>query len=228
MSVAENIKIVQSEIAESAIKAGRNPADITLVAVTKTRTVTEIQEAHSFGLVHFGENRVQEAAAKIPVLPGDIKWHMIGHLQSNKIKEAAGLFSWIDSVDSIEKADLISSRASSEGKIVKVLVQVKVSREETKTGADYKDVEKIIIHCSCKEGIEVCGLMTIGTFGVPENVTRSEFKLMKEIYDSLRDNKETARYINVLSMGMSDDFRIAVEEGSTMLRVGTAIFGRRI
>lgn len=228
MSVAENIKRVLMEIGESSVKAGRNPSDITLVAVSKTRTVSEVQEACDYGLVHFGENRVQEASTKIPALPGGIQWHMIGHLQSNKIKDAVWLFSWIDSVDSIEKADLIASRASAEGKTVKVLVQVKVSREDTKTGADYVDVEKIVLHCSSKEGIEVCGLMTIGAFGVSETVTRSEFRLMKKIYDTLRENKETARYINVLSMGMSDDFRIAVEEGSTMLRVGTAIFGRRI
>ena len=227
MSISDNVREVIDDINEAALRVGRDPQEITLVVVSKTRTPEEIENAVEAGIVHFGENRVQEASSKIPRVTGEIVWHMVGHLQSNKAKAAVLLFDWIDSVHSKEIADIISNKAQQEKKTVNVLIQVNISREESKSGIPVGEVKELVSYAAGREGITVRGLMTIGSFGVSEQVTRSEYSRMKELFDSLKEYSETGSQMDVLSMGMSDDFKIAIEEGATMVRVGTAIFGKR-
>ncbi|MBN1290741.1 MAG: YggS family pyridoxal phosphate-dependent enzyme [Candidatus Latescibacteria bacterium] len=227
MSIAENIKKIHQEINDAAIDAGRDASDIILLAVTKTRTVDEILEAAEAGVFHFGENRVQEASDKIPEMNKNVVWHMIGPLQTNKSKLAVTLFEWIDSIHSQKIADVLSSRAVAAGRTLKVLIQVNISGEQAKSGVTPADVKKLAKYVVEKDGLELNGLMTIGSFGVTHDVTRSEYASMRELFNTLRDDNVLQAYMNVLSMGMSDDYRIAVEEGSTMVRIGTSIFGAR-
>ena len=228
MSIAENITHIYEEINEAAVRSGRDISDITLLTVTKTRTVDEILEAAESGAVHFGENRVQEASQKIPEMhKKNMTWHLIGPLQSNKSKLAVTLFDWIDSIHSQKIADALSARAVSDDRTLKVLVQVNISGEETKSGVTPDEAKKLAGYVATKEGLELNGLMTIGSFGVSQDVTRKEYAAMRELFNTLRDDNGLHRYMKVLSMGMSDDYRIAVEEGSTMVRIGTSIFGAR-
>ncbi len=227
MSITNNVHKVLNEISESALRVGRSPSEITLMAVSKTHTVEEIEEALAAGVLHVGENRVREASLKIPDVSGEIIWHMVGRLQSNKGKAAAGLFDWIDSVHSKKIIDIISSAASREQKTISVLVQVNISGEESKSGVTINEIKDIVLYAAKKQGIAVRGIMAIGSFGVAPDVTRGEFSQMKEIFDRLKEDSETGSFMNVLSIGMSGDYQIAVEEGSTMVRVGTAVFGNR-
>ena len=227
MSIADNVHRVINDINEAAIHAGRDPSEIELVAVSKTRTVEEIKEAVESGIVHVGENRVQEASTKIPNVSGEIVWHMVGHLQSNKVKMAAGLFDWIDSIHSKKIIDIVSDRVRHEKKTVNTLIQVNISGEQSKFGVRTDEVKDLVLYTAGKEGINVCGLMAIGSFGVTSDVTRDEFSRMKDFFDLLKDDSEVGSLMNVLSMGMSGDFQMAIEKGSTMVRVGSAIFGKR-
>ena len=227
MSIAENIQHINNEIEEAASRAGRDPSDITLVAVSKTRTVDEIRAAADNGILHFGENRVQEASSKIPEVTDDVVWHMIGPLQSNKAKPAVEHFNWIDSVHSAKIADVLSAQAVKAGRVINVLVQVNISGEETKSGVHPDKARELIVYATEKDGLDVCGVMAIGSFGVSYDITRVEFARMRELFDSLRDDIVLGPCMKELSMGMSEDFGIAIEEGATMVRVGTAIFGRR-
>lgn len=224
MSIADNVHRVLNDINDAALSVGRDPSKITLVAVSKTRTVEEVEEAVKAGILHVGENRVQEALSKIPLVTGEVVWHMVGHLQSNKGKEAAELFDWIDSVHSRKIVDLISAQARQGKKTVNVLIQVNISGEESKSGVQPDEVKDIVLYAASKEGLNVCGLMTIGSFGVTLNVTRKEFSRMKDLFDRLKEDPDVSSWMNVLSMGMSGDFKIAIEEGATMIRVGIAVF----
>jgi pyridoxal phosphate enzyme (YggS family) len=227
MSIADNVHRVINDIHEAAYRANRDPSEIKLVAVSKTRTAEEIKEAVEAGIVHIGENKVQEASLKIPKVSGEVIWHMVGHLQSNKAKTAASLFDWIDSVHSKKVIDIVSTLADQEKKTVKILVQVNISGEESKFGIKTDTVKDLVLYAAEKEGIKVCGLMTIGSFGVSHDVTRDEFSRMRDFFYRLKEDPEVGSVMSVLSMGMSGDFQIAIEEGSTMIRVGTAIFGKR-
>jgi len=227
MTIADNIRRIRDEIGEAAVRSGRRLSDITLLAVTKTRTVREIGEAACAGLEHFGENRVQEAAEKIPFVLEEIVWHMVGPLQSNKAKTAVTLFDWVDSVHSVKIADVLASYADKAGKVIRVLIQVNISGEETKSGVSPGKVRELAEYAMGKKALEVRGLMTIGSFGVSREVTRAEFSKMKDIFDGLRADSATGAAMHELSMGMSGDYPIAVEEGATMVRIGTAIFGER-
>lgn len=224
MSIKDNVKRVYENIYETALKTGRNPESITLVAVTKKRTIGEIQEAVDAGVTNFGENRVLEASEKIPFVKGGLTWHLIGHLQSNKIKEAVKSFGWIESLDSFKLADLLSERAEAENKKVNVLIQVKISDEDSKSGISADEAKNLILYSSAKKMLIVRGLMAIGTFGVSADYTRKEFAFINGIFMRLKNDPETSPFTEVLSMGMSGDYRTAVEEGSTMVRIGTAIF----
>ncbi|GAB5047207.1 YggS family pyridoxal phosphate-dependent enzyme [Thermodesulfovibrio sp. TK110] len=230
--LSERISSVFKKITYAALRAGRNPEEIKLIAVTKSQTIDKIKEAAQLGLRVFGENRVQEAKNKIESLKEfmaqwnmDIQWHMIGHLQSNKAKDAVSLFELIHSVDSEKLAALINKEAERIGKIQRVLIQVKLSEEESKFGIKPEDTEKLIEFCSNLPNIKVEGLMTIPPyFENPENV-RPYFRKLKQLRDFLSDKYP---FIKELSMGMSHDFEIAIEEGATMVRIGTALFGQRI
>ena len=225
--IAENVKRVMDGIADAAAASGRNPSGITLVAVSKTHTVEEIGEALAAGVVHLGENRVQEAAGKIPGVRGNPFWHLVGSLQSNKAARAAELFRWIDSVHSEKIAGILSERSVALGKALDVLVQINVSGEESKSGVPPLEAKKLLLAVERLPGLRVRGLMTIGSLGVPQEKTRIEFRLLRELFDTLRADTEIQSPLDVLSMGMSGDYRIAIEEGSTMVRIGTAIFGER-
>lgn len=227
MSIAENIQHINNEIEEAASRAGRDPSDITLVAVSKTRTVDEIRAAADNGILHFGENRVQEASSKIPEVTDDVVWHMIGPLQSNKAKPAVEHFDWVDSVHSAKIVDVLSAQAARAGRVIKILVQMNISGEESKSGVHPDKARELIGYAIESDGLDVCGLMAIGSFGVSYDITRAEYARMRELFDSLRDDAVLGPCMKVLSMGMSGDFGIAIEEGATMVRVGTAIFGRR-
>jgi len=225
--IVDNVLKVIDNINNTALRSGRDPSDITIVAVTKTRTVDEIEEALEAGIEHLGENRLQEAQSKIPVIKSSAVWHMVGHLQSNKAKNAVEFFHWIDSVDSKKIVKLLSAKAVEIGKILKVLVQVNISGESYKSGVDTTEANDLVTFASTQKGLVVQGLMTIGSFGVRPDVTRTEFARMRALFDTINSDTNIANSMKVLSMGMSGDYRIAIEEGATMVRIGTAIFGER-
>jgi PLP dependent protein len=225
----ENIKNMYRKISSAAIRSGRNPFDVTLVAVTKTVDAGRIKEAVSLGLRVFGENRIQEAQKKIEQCREQcadcrVEWHMIGHLQKNKTKAAVRLFELIHSVDSIELAEEINTCAAKENKVQKVLIEVKLSAEETKHGVAKKNVMGLIGAVASMKNLKCTGLMTIPPFFDDPEMARPFFSELKQ----LRNNAEKKGYaLPELSMGMTNDFEVAILEGATMVRIGTGIFGER-
>lgn len=229
MTLSENIGNICKRMSHAAMRAGRNPEDVTLIAVTKTVSLERINGAIDAGLRIFGENRVQEAQKKVTsdelrVTGGKIEWHLIGHLQKNKAKHAVQLFDLIHSLDSIELADEINKHAEKTGKIQNVLVEVKLSHEETKHGILRKGLAELLEFTGNLRNLNVKGLMTIPPFFDNLEEARPFFKELRELRD-----KAAAMGFNLpeLSMGMSHDFEVAIEEGATMVRIGTAIFGER-
>lgn len=227
MGIQEKYLEVLRRIEDSATKVGKSAGDIELVAITKTVPVDRLLEAWSLGLKVFGENRVQEASKKKPMLPEDISWHLVGHLQTNKVKQAVEIFDLIHSVDSIRLAKEISRRAGQNGKIQDVLIQVNTSGEASKFGVEPKDAVLFAREVSIFSNICVKGLMTIGPLKAETKETRKCFRLLKELYDELREEETENLQMRYLSMGMTDDFEIAIEEGSNMVRIGSGIFGAR-
>jgi len=227
MDIAENIERVRKRIEQAARRVDRNPADITLVAVTKTVPVDLIREAIRAGVNHLGENRVQEAREKIPKIPEAVTWHMVGHLQKNKVKYAVELFHMIQSVDEFELAEIISRRAEKVNKRMPVLIEVNTSGEATKFGCQPNEAISLLKKIAELPNIEVRGFMTIGLFSEDMEMVRPCFRQLKQIYDEARALALPNTRISILSMGMSSDFEVAIEEGSTMVRIGTAIFGPR-
>ena len=227
-TIAENIESIQKEKAEAAERAGRNPEDILLCAVTKTHTAEQINEAIRAGVTDIGENKVQEILDKYDkVLP--VRWHMIGHLQTNKVKYIIDKVCLIHSVDSFRLAEEINRRAAQHGIVMDILVQVNAACDEAKFGVDMDAAEilvrEILENCS---SIRVRGLMTIAPYAENPEEIRPDFHQMRQLYDRLaRDISHPSMDFKYLSMGMSNDRVVAVEEGSTVIRVGTAIFGAR-
>ena len=225
--IRERIERISNMIGDAADRAGRNPDDVTLIAVSKTRSADDIRKVINAGIMHIGENRVQEALPKIDEIgPGPV-WHMIGHLQSNKVKRAVEKFDWIDSVDSQKIAQLLSDQARKTGTVLNVLVQVNISREESKSGAALSEVRELTRYVHELEGLTLRGLMTIGSLGLSPDETRAEFRRMRDLFDELSEDEIVGSCMTDLSMGMSGDFEIAIEEGATMVRIGTALFGER-
>jgi len=231
MSIAENIAEVQSRIDVAAARAGRDPAQISLMAVTKTQPAQRIREAYEAGLRLFGENRVQEFAGKASALRDlpDAKCHLIGHLQTNKAAKAAELFSAVDSVDSLRLAEKLNSSAQQLGKRLEILIEINVGGEAARSGVapGSTDLEEILAAAPRLTGLAFRGLMTIPPFTEDSNGARPYFRRLRELRDALTARGLPAVQMNVLSMGMSHDFEVAIEEGSTCVRVGTAIFGER-
>ena len=227
-TIAENIESIQKEKAEAAERAGRNPEDILLCAVTKTHTAEEINEAIRAGVTDIGENKVQEILDKYDkVLP--VRWHMIGHLQTNKVKYIIDKVCLIHSVDSFRLAEEINRRAAQHGIVMDILVQVNAACDEAKFGVDMDAAEILVreILENCRS-IRVRGLMTIAPYAENPEEIRPYFHQMRQLYDRLaRDISHPSMDFKYLSMGMSNDRIVAVEEGSTVIRVGTAIFGAR-
>lgn len=231
MSIAENIAQVRARIAAGAARVRRRPEEITLMAVSKTVEPERILEAYAAGLRVFGENRVQEFEKKSSAL-ADLKeaeWHLIGHLQSNKAKKAAELFQGVDSVDSLHLAQKLNDAAMQMGKVLPVLIEIKVSDEASKAGIPVgsPELENLLSGAAALDHIQVRGLMTVPPFTEDAEGARVFFRLLRDRRDQIAARKLPRIQMDVLSMGMSHDFEVAIEEGSTCVRVGTAIFGAR-
>lgn len=226
-AVAENLRWLNEQIREAAVRAGQAPEQVVLVAVSKTMPAELIEEAHQAGQIDFGENRMQEAIKKIPGLRGSMRWHFIGHLQRNKARDAVELFDLIQSVDSLRLADEIDRQAERIGKVQDVLVQVNTTGEQQKSGCAVEDVEHLCLGIAGLKSVRLQGLMTIGPFVDERERIREAFRELKVIFDRLGGTEWGRERMRYLSMGMSGDFEIALEEGANMLRIGTAIFGSR-
>jgi len=231
MSISDNIAAVRERIAAAAQRAGRTPTDIALMTVTKTFPASVIREAYASGLRLFGENRVQEFAAKAAAIANfaAAEWHMIGHLQTNKAAGAAELFSAVDSVDSVKLAEKLDAAARALGKKLPVLIEVNVGGEAAKSGVapDLRELDDILVAAPRFEALEFRGLMTVPPFTDDPEDARPFFRNLRQLRDAIAARKLPRIAMGVLSMGMSHDFEVAIEEGSTCVRVGTAIFGER-
>lgn len=201
------------------------PANVKLVAVSKTHPAEAIQEVYNLGQRVFGENKVQEMVAKQPVLPNDIQWHLIGHLQSNKVKYVAEFVDTIESVDSEKLLEEINKQAAKHNRKIKVLLQVKIAEEDSKTGMEVSETKELFLKYlqGHFKNIEITGLMGIGTFTDDTEQTKREFLFLKRLFDQLSVQKK----LETLSMGMSGDYQLAIECGSTSVRIGSSIFGAR-
>ena len=227
--IARNLEAVRSRIAGAARRAGRSASDITLVAVSKTFGIEHVRAAFAAGQRDFGENKVQEGLQKIAAAsdtPG-VRWHLIGHLQSNKARKAAGAFACIHSVDSREVLKRLDAAAAEQGAAPDVLVQADLAGEATKFGAPGSDVETIVREALGARAVQLIGLMLIPPWSADPEATRPWFVRLRDLRDRLAATDIPAGSLRHLSMGMSHDFEAAVEEGATIVRVGTAIFGAR-
>ncbi len=227
MNLKENLSTVQNNINDAAIRVGRDPHEITLIAVSKTKPADMIKEVYDLGVRDFGENKVQELVDKYDRLPKDIRWHLIGHLQTNKVKYIVDKVYMIHSVDSLRLARKISEEAVKKNVCVNILIEVNVSGEESKYGVAPDELEEVIREASSLPGIYIKGLMTVAPYVVDSEQNRQIFIKMKQfVVDIMTKNIDNV-FVGCLSMGMSGDYQVAVEEGSTFVRVGTSIFGER-
>lgn len=223
----ENLKEVEKNISQACEKAGRNREDVTLIAVSKTKPVPMLQEIYEEGIRDFGENKVQELASKYEELPKDIRWHMIGHLQRNKVKQVIDKACLIHSVDSYRLAEEINIQAKKKNIIVPILVEVNIAEEESKFGIHREDAIQLVEEIAELENIRIEGLMTIAPYVEDPEENRQYFRNIKQLsVDITRKNIDNVT-MNVLSMGMTGDYTVAIEEGATLVRVGTGIFGAR-
>ena len=225
--ITENLKTVHSNIEAACRAVGRDPKEVTLIAVSKTKPVEMLSTIYDQGIRDFGENKVQEITAKYPELPKDIHWHMIGHLQRNKIKYIIDKVDMIHSVDSLRLAEAIEHEAAKHNLVMPILLEVNVAEEDTKFGLKMDEVIPLLEKISDFSHIQVEGLMTIAPFVDDPEENRQVFRDLKQL--SVDISKKNINNINmrVLSMGMTGDYQVAVEEGATMVRVGTGIFGAR-
>jgi len=205
------------------------PSNVTLLAVSKTKPLAMLQEAYDAGQRDFGENKVQELRDKHPLLPSDIRWHMIGHLQTNKVKYIAPFIYMIHSVDSIKLLEEINKRALSADRKIRVLIQVHIAEEEEKFGFDMDEISRLFSKefIAAYPNIIFCGLMAMATFTENTDLIRNEFKSVKKVFTTIKNNFPELTEFSELSMGMSNDYKIAIEEGSTMIRIGSSLFGSR-
>lgn len=223
--IAENLKKVEDKIAESCIKCGRNRSEIRLIAVSKTQPIEVIREAINTGIKDFGENKAQELRDKSELFTENFNWHFIGHLQTNKIKYVIKSAEFIHTVDSVKLADEINRKSKEINKNQKVLLEIKTSDEATKFGlADEKEIFETAQFCKNSSNLDLVGLMTMAPYTDDENVIRNCFIELRRLKEKLNKNGFA---LSELSMGMTNDYTIAIEEGATMLRIGTAIFGDR-
>jgi pyridoxal phosphate enzyme (YggS family) len=223
--IAENIKHLREGIAAKCAEFKRNPQEIRLIAVSKFFGVDAISEANRLGITDFGENKAQELRDKYEILGDKVTWHFIGTLQRNKVKYAVKAASFIHSVDSSLLIDEINIQAQKLNKVQKILLEVKTSFEETKSGlSNHTEVLELVNHCSTLSNIELVGLMTMAPFTDDESIIRKSFCDLRKLKDEINKN---GFYLSELSMGMTNDYEIAIEEGATMLRIGSAIFGQR-
>ena len=223
----ENLEFVENEIQEACRRAKRDSSEVTLIAVSKTKPVSMIEELLPGGTRDFGENKVQELCEKYDQLPRDIRWHLIGHLQRNKVKYVADKACLIHSVDSLRLAEAISAEAVKRECIVPILIEVNVAGEESKFGVPPEETEQLVRKIAELPGISVRGLMTIAPFVEDPEENRTHFSNLKKLCVDLKRKNIDNVTMSVLSMGMTGDYEVAIEEGATMVRVGTGIFGER-
>ncbi|MEC4113954.1 YggS family pyridoxal phosphate-dependent enzyme [Myroides pelagicus] len=221
MSIADNLNNIKASL----------PTDITLVAVSKTKPVSDLQEAYQAGQRIFGENKIQEMAEKYEVLPKDIQWHMIGHVQRNKVKYMAPFVSLIHGVDSFKLLEEIDKQAKKNNRIIPCLLQMFIAKEDTKFGLDNQELIEILESEAFKQlrNIEIHGLMGMATFTDDQEIVRQEFTALKQTFDSIKEKycALSSLKLTTISMGMSNDYTLAIECGSTMVRIGSSIFGHR-
>lgn len=215
MSISENLKTFKNSL----------PKDVTLVAVSKTKPVEDLMEAYNVGQRIFGENKIQEMEAKWQEMPKDIDWHMIGHVQRNKVKYMAPFVALIHAVDSMKLLSEINKEAEKNGRIIKCLLQIKIAEEDSKFGMEKKEALQLLHSEDFKDlnNIEVVGLMGMATLTDDNTKISKEFLTLKAFYDSIKE----AENLSILSMGMSGDYKLAIENGSNMVRIGSSIFGER-
>ena len=225
--IADNIRSVEERILAACQRAGRPREDVTLICVTKTKPVEDLRQAYDAGQRVFGENRVQEIIEKFPLLPEDIQWHMIGHLQRNKVKYLMDRAVMIHSVDSAALAQTISKEAVKAGRVMDILLEVNAAGEESKFGLGYDKVLPLIHEIAPLPGIHICGLMTVPPYTENPETSRVYFKKLRELSVDIASQYIDNVSMYTLSMGMTGDFEVAIEEGATHIRVGTAIFGAR-
>lgn len=225
--VSENFRTVQEAISASCHKAGRDSTDVTLIAVSKTKPVSMLREAYALGCRDFGENKVQELLDKYEELPKDIRWHMIGHLQRNKVKYIIDKVSLIHSVDSLRLAQEISSQAVKKQVDIDILLEVNIAGEESKFGIAREEAIQLAEEAATLPHIHIKGLMTIAPFVSNPEDNREYFRQIRELSVDIEHKNIDNVTMSVLSMGMTGDYTVAIEEGATMIRVGTGIFGER-
>lgn len=225
--VKENLIEVRRKIDEACKRVGRDPAEVTLIAVSKTKPVAMIEEALETGIRDFGENKVQELSDKYEQLPKDIHWHMIGHLQRNKVKQVIGKTVLIHGVDTVRLAEQIETDAAKAGIVVDILLEINVAREESKFGFMLENAEEAVRTIAEFPHVHIRGFMTIAPFVDNSEENRTIFKKLYQFYVDMREKNIDNVSVTMLSMGMTGDYEVAVEEGATMVRVGTGIFGTR-
>ena len=223
----DQLQEVEKRIQAACDRAGRKREELTLIAVSKTKPVETLQEAYDLGVRIFGENKVQELTAKYEALPKDIHWHMIGHLQTNKVKYIIDKAELIHSVDSLKLAETIEKEAAKHDLIADILVEVNVAEEESKFGMKMEEVIPFVEKVSAFPHVRVRGLMTIAPFVEDPEENRSIFADLHKLYIDIKKKNHDNDTVSVLSMGMTNDYEVAIEEGATMVRVGTGIFGAR-
>lgn len=226
-SIRQNVERIRERIAEAALRSGREPGSVVLVAAAKGVGAERVDEAIACGITIVGENRVQEAVSKMADVRMEADWHMIGHLQTNKAKRAVELFSTIQSVDSLRLAKEISQRAETAGKVMDALIEVNTSGEPSKFGVHPRDLEQLVGHVRGLSSVRIRGLMTIGLFTDEPEEVRPCFRMLRDLSSRCVDVFGDAQDMSILSMGMTTDFETAIEEGSTMVRIGTGVFGPR-
>lgn len=228
MMIAENIQNIEENLKKTCLGAGRDPGDVSLICVSKTFSAENIMEAIVAGSADFGENYVQELVEKRnSLISRNIRWHFIGHLQSNKVKYIADWIHMIHSVDSVDLAKEIQKRAERSGRTIDILVEVNTSEEATKFGVRPDGAAALIENVSAFPNLSLKGLMTIGPFTENKEESRAAFRTLKQIFDRANNSSALKQPMTILSMGMTHDYQTAIEEGSTMIRIGTAIFGKR-
>ena len=225
--IVSNIRTIRERIAAAATRAGRDPGGIQLMAVSKTVPPERIREAMEAGITLLGENYVQEAREKIPAVGQNISWHMIGHLQTNKVKYVINLFDWIHSVDRLELARELDKRAGQNNRRLNALIEVNVSGEESKNGVEASHALELVRQVSVLPHLSVRGLMTMPPYSDNPETSRPYFQALRQLRDEISGAAIPGIRMDELSMGMTDDFEVAIEEGATIIRVGRAIFGTR-
>ena len=223
----KNLEIIEENICKACEKAGRERSEVTLIAVSKTKPLEDLQAVYDLNIRDFGENKVQELTGKIEAMPDDIKWHMIGHLQRNKVKYIVDKVELIHSVDSLRLAEEISKQAIKKNVNVNILVEINIGDEESKFGISADEVKVLVRDIAKLDNIKIQGLMCVAPYVVDSEENRAFFHKIKDLsVDIMKENIDNVS-MNVLSMGMSNDYQVAIEEGATMVRIGSNLFGKR-